>query len=98
MRTVLNGTGHVSAPSSAALVVPSVHVLFVSSVESIDAQKNMLAAAATYEAVLASEAPHLQMSHSSATLTAANTRANSAPQWRRYKSCQESGCIFSTQF
>ena len=38
MRTALNGTGHVSAPSSAALVVPSVHVLFVSSVESVNAQ------------------------------------------------------------
>ncbi len=50
----------------------------------------MLAAAATYEAVLVSEAPHLQMSHNSATLTAANTRANSAPQWHRYKSSQES--------
>ena len=37
MRTVLNGTAML-APSSAALVVPSVHVLFVSSVESINAQ------------------------------------------------------------
>ncbi len=51
---------------------------------------NMLAAAVTYEAVLVSEAPHLQMSHNFATLTSANTRANSAPQWHRYKSSQES--------
>ena len=54
---------------------------------------NMLAAAVNYEAVLVSEAPHLQMSHNFATLTSANTRANSAPQWHRYKSSQESFAV-----
>jgi hypothetical protein len=59
-RSALQGTCHVPATNSAALIIPSVPyvpVLAIPSVESINAQKNMLAATATYEAVLNSEAP-----------------------------------------
>jgi hypothetical protein len=87
-RSALQGTCYVPAPNSAALYVPSVPVpsvpsvpsVPVPSVEAINAQKNMLAAAAAYEAVLASEAPLLPHPDQTSRLTAANTRANSVPQ------------------
>ncbi len=77
-RAALNGTGPASAPSSVALVVPST-VLPVASAESINAHKNMLAADATYEAVLVSE-NQIQLPPGLAEKTDVNTRANSAPQ------------------
>jgi hypothetical protein len=61
-RAALNGTGLVSAHSPVALVVSST-VLPVAPSESIPAQKNMLSADPSTEAVLASEITHLQLPH-----------------------------------
>jgi hypothetical protein len=58
-RDALIGTGLAKAPSQVALVVQPA-ALPVASLESISAHTNMLAAAATYEAVPASDAKQLQ--------------------------------------